>query len=202
MLRLQQGFNLIELMITMAVSTALSAGIISLVSQLLTSQRYISADLELENELNLIGQILIREVRRAGYNKDAVQLFLAAQTSPFSPALSLHHAENLNVYDCILFSYDRNQNGKLDIETADERFGFRLHDKAIEIRRSGASCEQGGWHDLTDPRTVTITSFALKQHNSINGLPFLHISISAHHTRFPHLNRDKNHFVKIENGIF
>ncbi len=201
-LRPQQGFNMVELMITMTIYTALFAGVISLVTQLLTSQRYISADLELENELNLIGEILLSEIRRAGYDENAAELFLSEQTSPFSSPISLYDTENQNVYDCILFSYDRNRNGKLDTETPDERFGFKLHDKAIEIRRSGASCEQGGWHDLTDPRTVTVTRFSIKPYSSLNGLHFLHIAMSAHHTRFTHLKRDKHRFVKIENAVF
>ncbi|NMH58953.1 prepilin-type N-terminal cleavage/methylation domain-containing protein [Alteromonas ponticola] len=200
MLKPAHGFSLIELLITMAMSVALFAGVITLTSQLLTSQRHLSASLEVENELSLIEEILTNEIRRAGYNEHAVELFLSRQRSPFLPAITLRETGVEGIADCILFSYDKNRNGILDTGIPDERYGFKLHDKALEVRRDGATCEQGGWHDLTDPRSVKVTDFALSQYISPAGSRFLYIHIKAHHTQFSQLLHERKLIFKVENG--
>ncbi|MCW8107370.1 prepilin-type N-terminal cleavage/methylation domain-containing protein [Alteromonas ponticola] len=200
MLMRPYGFSLIELLITMALSLTLFTGVIALTSQLLSSQRLMSAELALKTELSLIAEILTNEIRRAGFNEHAVELFLAKAPSPFTPSVTLFASGDKKEANCILFSYDKNRNGIVDIDAPDERFGFKLHKNAIEIRRDGRTCEQGGWHDLTDPRTVSVTAFSLTEYFSPNGHHYIHILIGAHHVRFAQLANEKNIFIKIENG--
>ncbi|MCW8092917.1 prepilin-type N-terminal cleavage/methylation domain-containing protein [Alteromonas sp. ASW11-130] len=200
MLKRNRGFSLMELLITMTVSITLFAGVISLITQLLVSQRQITANLALENELSLVGQIMTDEIRRAGFNQHAIAMFSAKSSSPFTPPIALFSTEDEGVTNCILFSYDKNQNGMLDTETPDERFGFKLNNQAIEIRRDGAPCDKGGWHDLTDPRTVKVTAFILNKLTSPNAPNFLQINIKAHHAKFTQLQREKHLYVRLENG--
>lgn len=65
---------------------------------------------------------------------------------------------------CLLFASDNDSSG---IYADAERLGYRYDatDKAVEIRKSGASadtCTSGGdWENLTDNNTVEITSFSI-----------------------------------------
>ena len=72
---------------------------------------------------------------------------------------------------CILYSYDATPNGILDTtpnpgKIPDERFGFRLNGGAVEMRQAGADCRAGGWQDISDPKSITITRLEFNSGNS------------------------------------
>ncbi len=66
--------------------------------------------------------------------------------------------------DCILFSYDLNNNGVRD--TSSEQFGYRFDatNNAIDATTSDTSCTTGsGWENITDEDVLTINQFTITQ---------------------------------------
>jgi prepilin peptidase dependent protein B len=154
-----KGSSLIELMIAISLGvSALSAFTafigfgVGVNANLLTSSR-------LNEEFTLVSQLLARDIARAGFNARASLQVTEPLTATiaFEDSLRLGQFPSETLNSCILFAYDRNANGVLDTLNGNENYGYRLRNKAIEMRTAGASCDGGGWHDLTDPSVVQIT---------------------------------------------
>lgn len=181
----QQGFTLVEFMISMALSLA---AILVVTSIYITSFQIDSKTIKfarLNDEVTSIMALLSEDIKRAGYYRNAEVYIIRldpespASSSDFrrydstdddfcpgavcpSPAefrtllVSEFGGENSN--SCILFAYDFNDNGTYDNSSGNrEAFGYRLHNKQLETRKGGWSCTQGGWGPLTDPLFVTIS---------------------------------------------
>ncbi|WP_240919981.1 prepilin cleavage protein [Paraglaciecola sp. 20A4] len=155
----QLGSSLLELMIAMSLGvsalTAFSAFIgfgLGMDANLLTSSR-------LNEEFTVVSHLMARDIARAGYNGHASLQITApvAAAHPFANSLLVGRYSDEIAQSCILFAYDRNANGVLDTQNSNENYGYRLRDKAIEMRMAGAGCDEGGWHDLTDPNVVEVT---------------------------------------------
>lgn len=144
----EKGFSLIEMMVSMAVSLIAMSGIIALfagsVGQNTESLRHV----RLNQELRAIMDVMVRDIRRAGYwaNADGVT------ANPFQPA---NAAVDVNIdNDCIVYSYDNDDDGVLDPE---EAYGFRLNGGAVEIRQNGNDCDpSNAWPDVSDANVVSI----------------------------------------------
>jgi prepilin peptidase dependent protein B len=77
-----------------------------------------------------------------------------------------------------------------------------LKDKAIEIRVGGAACEQSGWHDLTDPKVLQVTSlrFTVEQ-TLVQKIIQTRVNIALHARlkKYPDISRSINTSVLIKN---
>ena len=124
---------------------------------------------KLNQELNAVMTIMVRDLRRAGYDGDASgltsdnpfldpypatidgnNLYIGAATNFTSPASN----------DCITFTYDLDGDGAFDGD--DERFGYRhdSDDNAIEMRDDDNECDEGSWEEITNDDLIEITSLA------------------------------------------
>jgi prepilin peptidase dependent protein B len=164
-----KGSSLIELMIAMSLGvSALSAFTafigfgVGVNASLLSSSR-------LNEEFTLVSQLLARDIARAGFDGNASLQVTDPQNtmSPFGRSLRLGQFPNETLNSCILFAYDRNANGMLDNQNGNENYGYRLRNKAIEMRTAGAPCDAGGWHDLTDSSVVQITQLHFTFHELV-----------------------------------
>src|SRR6185503_16427844 len=85
-------------------------------------------------------QLMSNDIRRAGYWGNAISdINTGANNNPFMAAGTDIAITGGN---CILFSYDYNNNGTLPtISSAsdDERYGFRLSGSTLQTRPPGAS---------------------------------------------------------------
>ncbi|WP_114325385.1 prepilin-type N-terminal cleavage/methylation domain-containing protein [Candidatus Colwellia aromaticivorans] len=156
----QQGFTLIEFMISMALSLA---AILVVTSIYVTSFQIDSKTIKyarLNDEVTSIMALLSEDIKRAGYDANA-EVTISSETP--APAefrtllVSEFTGETSN--SCILFSYDFNENNEYDSSTED--FGYRLHDGKLETRKDGKSCTETGWESLTDPDFVNISAIEI-----------------------------------------
>ena len=188
------GTSLVELLVSMAIGLASLSAMSSLVGHGIALNAQLLAKARLDEELDTIVALLVNDIRRAGYSAATSQRFSdpTSAPAPFSHTLhvSQHMSESTN--SCIMFAYDRNQNGQLDTDDTNENYGFRLHDGAIEIRQDGLACEGGGWQDLSDPNTVKITllQFTL-QAQTRHGLSLMSVDLTleAELVDFPSISR-------------
>ena len=77
--------------------------------------------------------------------------------SPVSATLTGNH--------CVIFNYDADGDGQIDDGAdTDERYGFRYDstEKAVEVRKGGASCGGTNWENITDESRVDIYSFKIE----------------------------------------
>ena len=152
----QKGASLIELMIAMALGIAALSAVASVVGFGIGVNGKLMANSRLNEEINSIGDLLTRDVKRAGFNADTIAMITSPSDSPsaFSNSVIVSEHSDEDNDSCLLYAYDQNADGVLDIN---DNFGFRLRNSAVEIRVGGATCENIGWQPLTDTDIVTIT---------------------------------------------
>lgn len=152
------GFSLIELLIAMAIGLSAIAGLTSFVGTAAANSSHYSINLRLNEEINTVANLISNDIKRAGFNADIAtavnqpKLFSDTFLTPIK--ISKHPQEKAN--SCILYRYDKDQNGQFNHAENNENYGFRLHNSAIEMRQKGASCNAGGWQDLTDSSVTNV----------------------------------------------
>lgn len=157
----QQGFTLIEFMISMALSLA---AILVVTSIYIISFQIDSKTIKfsrLNDEVTSVMALLSEDIKRAGYVANA-ELTISSGTPAPAEFRTLLVSEFVGETSnsCILFSYDFNDNNEYDGN--DEDFGYRLHDGKLETRKGGRICTQTLWESLTDPNFVTISNLVFK----------------------------------------
>tara|TARA_R110002167_G_scaffold115810_8_gene290402 strand:+ start:1078 stop:1707 length:630 start_codon:yes stop_codon:yes gene_type:complete len=154
----QHGNSLVELMISMALGLASITAMASLVGHGIALNSSLLAKSRLDEEINAVVAVISHDLKRTGYygHIDEVVKNPTTLSNPFDHSLSIAAYANEPANSCINFAYDRNKNGVLDTAPSNENYGYRLKDKAVEIRLDGAACDESGWHDLTDPKVVQV----------------------------------------------
>jgi type IV pilus assembly protein PilW len=98
--------------------------------------------------------IMVAEIRRAGYTHDTANL----NSNPFTQGTTNLAIPTAN---CILFGYDANGNGDAD---STDFFGFKKNATAISMRSGGTTtttdCSDGSWENITDPNSVTVDTLS------------------------------------------
>ncbi|WP_249185373.1 prepilin-type N-terminal cleavage/methylation domain-containing protein [Moritella sp. 5] len=181
------GFVLIETMISIVLVGVISIGFYSLFAthevQKNRAEQYYLVQQDAKNVL----LIMQRELNRAGYN-------LSSETAnPF--IYSNDQVYNLNARkDCILYRYDRNEDGVF----SGENFGFRLHNGGIQLRKgSEVSCEGGlGWEMISNTASIDVTllQFTIAQQYRLPQRVESYVTIA--------LNIRHRHLVDIELNFF
>lgn len=169
-LKRQRGFTLIELLISLTIGLiVLGAASSFYVTTVINSGSSISAS-RLNQELTTLMSIMVQDIRRAGYWRDAA-------SNPIQNPFNTVDATALTVRpsaadptgistsgECILYTYDSNDNGALDDENI---FGFRLENGIVQIRLGSSAtsprhdfCNNTGdiWEDVTDGNLIRVTN--------------------------------------------
>ncbi|MBL4631951.1 MAG: prepilin peptidase dependent protein B [Paraglaciecola sp.] len=201
----QVGTSLVELMISMTLGLASLTAMASLIGHGIALNSQLLAKSRLDGEINGILTIVAHDVQRAGYHAWTENMLNNPGT--FSSAfygqpirLSEYPFETPD--SCITFAYDRNHNGLLDTVNTNEKYGYRLKNKAIEIRQGGFSCIANGWQDLSDPNVVSITDLSFSK-EVLSNQPLTHVRIhlflTANLVKHPELSRGVRTSFTIKN---
>ncbi len=173
-IKTQRGFTLTELMIAIALGMSVISSV--LLGYLATYSGSIStlANSKLHQEMSALMNLMVEDIRRAGYNSSLL-------VSPANNAFAVKPNTTLEVFptmtsvnpaaatgngECIVYSYDRFENGIVDDGSVNpaELFGFRLNGDVVEMRSDGdpanaPTCNGvGEWTTLTDPSFIEITN--------------------------------------------
>ena len=133
--RAARGFSLTELMIAMVAGLLVSlAGVAFFYSSMRSNTDYVGATRltqELRNNLDFVS----RELRRAGYNGDALTyMSLPATSTSRSPFGMISLVNNAADNSCVLFAYDRATGNPGQLEPAQgERHGIRRMVRTINL---------------------------------------------------------------------
>ena len=200
----QNGSSLVELMISITLGFASMTAMSSLVAHGIALNSQLITKSRLNAEVNAVLAVISQDLKRAGYQASTKQLLDDPQhfVNPFEATLDLAEFSKEPNDSCILFAYDRNQNGALDTLKTNENYGYRLRGKAIEMRVDGLGCDKGGWQDLTDPSVIKVNSLLFIQEKVETqkvGQHRISIQLQAELTNNPDISRYTSIDVIIKN---
>ena len=154
--RSSRGLSIVELLVGTAVGLVVVAAGTSVVTHNARENRALTIEARLMQDLRTAADIVARDLRRAGYwagsasgvRSDDGSVVVANPYALVTPETAASDAVRLS------FSRDASENGTVD---GNERFGFRLRNGAIELQLG-----DGNWQALTDPATLTVTTFEVE----------------------------------------
>lgn len=150
----QRGLSMVELMVGVAIGLFVVAGATMLVSNQLGDNRRLLLETQIQQDLRAAADIIVRDIRRAGYwgAAETGVWHAGAVAVSTNPYVALTPASG--VASAVQFAYSRGavENGAVDV--ADEA-GFRLVNGTIQMRVGG------NWQPLTDDKTLRITNFTI-----------------------------------------
>lgn len=219
MLKLKKagGFTFTELMVALTLNALLFAALLTIFLANINHYRKVVNTNRLNHQLQTAMDLMVSDIRRAGYWANASSDINGVQNqNPFMAAgtdISINGAG-----DCILLSFDRNDDGSLPGISAaidDERYGYRLMGNSLQGRPPGAdfscSAASNNWENLTDPKFVTLTnlSFVLNTTTLTTGpgskgiyLRSIDISLTGQLTGDSSITRTLTQHVRIRNDKF
>ena len=176
----QAGLSMIELMISIAVGLIVVSGVIGMFVSTVTSNAENIKMTRLNQEMRAVMDVMVRDIRRAGYRGDVTT---ATTANPFTTGSNDLTVNGTN--DCITFTYDSTAldnpaaaAGRGLVDAASDVFGNRREVvSGVGVIRSGigaavtlGTCTAGTWSDLTDGDSVDITQlqFTVAQVPTLN----------------------------------
>jgi prepilin peptidase dependent protein B len=162
----QLGLTFAELLVALVINAILLAALIDIFSSNISHYNKTTSSDMLSQQLENAMQLMVSNIRRAGYWSNASNDISTGQNhNPFMAA-----ATDVSVPSatCILLTYDAQKNGTLpSISNTydDDRYGFRLNSASLQARPPGATfaCNAAGsnWENVTDPNIVNITALSI-----------------------------------------
>lgn len=148
----QRGMSLVELMVGIAVGLFVVAGATAIVGGQLGDTRRLLAETQLQQDLRAAADIIVRDLRRAGYTTSG-QVFVdgdGSGPSQQNTAIGMTPTTPDETVDTVTYSYVRavNQTGP---------FGFRKSGAVIQSYLGAGP----GWQDLTDSRILSVQDFSI-----------------------------------------
>lgn len=176
----QKAFTLIELMIAILIGALVIGATLTIYVTTIRGSSNTLKLTRLNQDLGVTMLIMTNDIRRAGYWGGAI-VGANLTLNPFSDVAVRDIGDavigNPTVApvtgNCITYAYDADAyddpayDPDADSATpdADEYFGFRLNNGAVQIKTSGttstdAQCDDGVWVNLTDPDEINVTDLA------------------------------------------
>jgi prepilin peptidase dependent protein B len=175
--RKQHGVTLVELLIGMLLGLLVAGAGMGLFLTSLQGQTDNIRLSRLNQDMRALMDIMVRDIRRAGFVTNRPDLYLASlKSNPFFSSttdLKIYSTGSLT-NNCIVYTYNRNfEDSSTTPPTpitpavdSNEYFGFRLNASGeLEMRYSGttnASCANGDWQMVIEPEVeITALTFTL-----------------------------------------
>lgn len=210
-----KGFSLVELMVALLLSSLLVGSAIAILSSTVRHSHQTVNTIRLYQDLESVVLLMSNDIRRAGYwSNVASDVDSNSNNNPYMAAATDLKINNNN---CVLLSYDANNDGVLAAlnSTNDERFGYRLRGTAVQARPSSGqfNCNSSdtNWEDITDRNSIVITQLLLTLANSAvpsgnNGgtinIRNVDVTITGHHVDNPAVSKTLTHRVRLRNDKF
>jgi prepilin peptidase dependent protein B len=141
--RNQQGFTLVELMVGLAVGLIVIGGSLIMFLSTLQSSNHTLKMSKLNQDLTSVMQLMVNEVRRAGYTSESLLIPTTAM---------VYDADSGN--SCFLYS-----RGDKDGNVV--KRGFNLTGSVLMMREDPTLCNFTGGDAVTDVNSMTVTNFGI-----------------------------------------
>lgn len=162
-LQKQVGLSIVELLVGAAVALIVVIGSFAFYMSTMRSGLASQRQLRLTQETRAVMDIIVRDVRRAGYWANAAN----GGNNPFTVRTTGAGTDLFIQNNCLLYAYDATflagTSGSVDTR---DYFGFRLNGTTMQMLpdnpgysdTSLASCANLGWQNLTDGTDISITA--------------------------------------------
>jgi prepilin-type N-terminal cleavage/methylation domain-containing protein len=175
-----RGFSLVELMMALVAGLIVSYAVLAFtMSSMKNNGEYVQST-QLTQELRNTLDLATRELKRAGYDENALSHMAAGDASPFSPMLISGANTDSS---CLIYGYDRiaGNPGVVDINRGEVRGlrrvvvnGVGIVEFAVSIGSTRPACADDsstnyasyppvcsstGWCPLSDSKRVNVTAF-------------------------------------------
>jgi len=170
---LQAGASLMEVMVAMSISLVVTASMIALMANSLSTTARVVKMTKLTDDLRVAMQMMTRDVRRSSYNANSMFCYAnenCATDGAIVAAGDITFADidGDTVNDCFTFLMDRDHDGD---STEDDAGGFRRVTAGgvgvVEMWTGGANpdCDAAagaaGWVQITDPDETDVFAFSI-----------------------------------------
>lgn len=154
---LQRGFTLVEMMISIALGIIVTGALATFAVSMVRSNSENISMTRLTQDLRASMNVAVREVRRSGYDSNAVTTALSSSDPSAYLTVVADQANS-----CVTYTYDRGESPKKT-----ESRAFRLNATSgtmqMKVDSAAVDCASGtGWSDVSDPNVVQITKFTPK----------------------------------------
>ena len=167
----QAGASLMEVMVAMSISLIVTAAMIALMANSLSTTARIVKMTKLADDMRVAMQMMTRDVRRSSFNAQAMQCY-GNEDCASDGSLTLAGDVAIVGSNCFWFEMDRGFNGD---STDDEAGGFRWRSRTVDDVTVGwmemytgdtqPTCDEAagtaGWVAITDPEEINITAFSV-----------------------------------------
>jgi prepilin-type N-terminal cleavage/methylation domain-containing protein len=216
----QQGFSLMEIMISLTLSLVVTAAMVALMSSSLGNTSRIVNMTKLTDAMRMTMQMLTRDVRRTSYNADAMYCYANEDCGTDG---SLTVAPDIIISasgDCFTYLLDRDHDGD---STENDAGGFRRVTAGgvgvIEMWIGDASPDctaaDSNWVNITNPDSMDISTFSVDDDLSYSDVIFddgagttisqrvrkLRIVMGAQLTADGSISRDIEDIISVRNDI-
>ncbi|WP_330541561.1 prepilin-type N-terminal cleavage/methylation domain-containing protein [Aeromonas hydrophila] len=199
-----RGFNLVELMVAMVAGLLLVAAVISLFATILKANYTAMQTSRLNQEVQLLTDMIARDIQRAGYDANATQ-FLAAPSGSrssfyFDTATDLmgETATGSGLYTCVRVRYDNDENGVL---SSDDTliYSYSSSSKGIKQVTGTTTCGNGSLISSDDTIEITAMTLKLLTSSQTNGARALQLVVSGRFKATPALTLTLQRDIKLRN---
>jgi len=147
-------------MIGLSIGLIATSGIISMLVHSINNNASILKDIHLNQELRTIMSGVVKDIRRAGYWKEA-------NGTDINPYSTIYISKDNS---CILYSYDTEPHEN-KVPGNEDNYGIRLIDQAIRVREKSSDCESKKyWRSISDNNSIKIKTLEFKSNNICNNL--------------------------------
>jgi Tfp pilus assembly protein PilW len=170
MRKAQLGAGLMEVMVAMSISLVVTASMVALMSNSLSSTTRIIKMTKLADDMRVAMQMMTRDVRRSSYNANSMFCYANDDCATDGAITAAGDITIADSNDCFTFLMDRDHDGD---STEDDAGGFRRVTSGsggvgvIEMWTGNASpdCDAAagslGWVQITNPDNMDIFTFII-----------------------------------------
>jgi type II secretory pathway component PulJ len=164
----QTGAGLMEVLVAMSISLVVTASMVALMANSLSSTARIIHMTKLSDDMRVALQMMSRDVRRSAYNANAALCYGYDECASEDNITLAGDITISDSGDCLTFLLDRDRNGD---STDDDPGGFRRvtdgNVGVLEMWIGDATPDcmsdagAAGWVQITDPENMDISEFAI-----------------------------------------
>jgi type II secretion system protein J len=165
-----RGFTLVELMIALVIMSVVTLGAVQLSANVFRSNTQSIQMIQLSQEMRSVIQLISRDIRRAGYDDDALAGFLT--TEAITSGVSMGSMDDDNISNCLRVQYDNLAGDAMNVvyrmRTVNDIGRVSAHFGAM------ASCAtdvtDDGWVDVTDPLLTHISGLEFRLNDQMTDI--------------------------------